>query len=58
MTGRELIDKIHQYHLEDCELVMHTGIVFRINKPGTNEFLYHRYFWIENDRYEKEKCKV
>ena len=55
MTGRELIEKIKEHHLEDCEII---DVPVRINredgkcivfKTGPNEF---KVLWITDDYFQ------
>ena len=55
MTGAELIDKIHQYSLEDCEIDTHPYIVFKLSKTWKNGSTTRGYLWVENDYFDDVK---
>lgn len=52
MTGSELIDKIHEYKLENCEVDTHPYIAFKLLKTWKNCETTHGYLWVENDYFD------
>lgn len=52
MTGAELIEKIRENHLENCEIDTHPCIAFKVPKMWENRLTTRGYLWVEDDWYD------